>query len=402
MHRYARAGLSIVVFLVGIGGLAGTPIGAEPGSAVQSEPAIQSESAILIDADTGIALFGKNANTRMYPASITKMVTAILALETSDPDETVTVSRTAREEEGTRIYLAEGEQKPMGDLLYGLMLNSGNDAATAIAEHVDGSKEAFSNRMNEFVSGKLGLTGTHFTNPSGLPDEDHYTTASDMAVIAKYAMQNPTFRAIVSTKKMAWNGLEWQSSLINHNKLIGTYEGATGIKNGYTVAAGSTLVASAARGTKSLIGVVLKAPSSNAVYDDMKKLLDYGFAAFEPRELVKAGDVFAAGSGESALEFKAVSSLSPLVRNDIQPQLSVGEDGRLWMSSATGAQVVAQLEQVKPAESVRISSSDAAASEDSAPGHRRNPVSVITLVALAVFCAIVVLRVRKKRRIKSL
>ncbi|TLS50004.1 D-alanyl-D-alanine carboxypeptidase [Paenibacillus antri] len=239
-------------------------------------PKISSGSAIIMEKETGTILFEKAAKERMYPASITKIVTGIVALEISELEEIVTVSEEARYEEGTRVYLSPGEQKSMKLLLYGLLLNSGNDAATAIAEHIDGSKRNFADRMNEFVK-EIGVQQTHFTNPHGLHESQHYTTAIDMALITRYAMANSVFREIVATKTLPWDGEEWDSELVNHNKLLWRYEGATGVKNGYTDQSGNTLVASAERNGNELIVVLLKGDSSEAVYDDAVHLLDYGF-----------------------------------------------------------------------------------------------------------------------------
>lgn len=264
---------------------------------VPQPPELQSEAAILIDARSGTVLFEKNATERLYPASITKIVTGIIALESADPEELVTVSKEARHEDGTRVYLAEGEQVTLGNLVYALMLNSGNDAATAIAEHISGTKALFAEQMNAFAKDTVGVSDTQFTNPHGLPDPEHYTTASDMAMIAQYAMKNERFREIVATEKMPWNGLEWQSQLVNHNKMLTTYEGTLGVKNGYTQAAGNTLVIAAQRDGMELIGVILKASTNKIIYAEMTKLMDYGFAAFEPRQLFGAGETYEYGTG---------------------------------------------------------------------------------------------------------
>lgn len=239
-------------------------------------PDITSGAALLMEMETGTIIFEKSSEARMYPASITKIVTGIVALEHAGLDEIVTVSEEARYEDGTRVFLAPGEQKTVEMLLYGLLLNSGNDAATAIAEHIDGNKENFAKRMNEFVR-KIGAENTHFANPHGLHDEEHYTTARDMGKIAQYAMKNPVFREIVHTKILPWDGEEWDSELVNHNKLLWRYEGATGIKTGYTSKSGNTIVASAARDGVELIVVLLQGKSSEAVYQDAAQLLDYGF-----------------------------------------------------------------------------------------------------------------------------
>jgi D-alanyl-D-alanine carboxypeptidase len=254
-------------------------------------PEIESGAAILMDSETGTVLYERVSQERMYPASITKIVTGIVAIESGLSDETVTVSEAARYEDGTRVFLAPGERKPMELLLYGLLLNSGNDAATAIAEHIAGSKESFADRMNEFVK-QLDLHGTHFTNPHGLFDEQQYTTALDMAIITQHAMKNELFRQIVATKTLPWDGEEWDSELVNHNKLLWRYEGATGVKNGYTVKSGNTLVAAAERDGSELIVVLLKGNGSESIYEDAVHLFDYGFESIRlnPLEPVPNSD----------------------------------------------------------------------------------------------------------------
>lgn len=302
------------------------------------KPEVAAESAILIDGRTGTVLYSKNATERMYPASITKIVTAIVALETADVSDTVTVSKDARWEEGTRVYLEEGEQMSMWQLLQGMMVNSGNDAATAIADHIDGSKEKFAERMNAFVQEKAGAMNSQFRNPHGLPDPDHYTTAEDMAKIARYAMQNEKFRELVGTKKVNWTGETWQTTLVNHNKLLGTYEGATGIKNGYTTAAGQTLVASAKRGDMELIGVVLKSPSSDLLYKDMRKMLDYGFAAYEPMMLFDENESYHM-QGMPNVDYTADQPIWTVVPKGEQPELLVDTTGEIHVHTSEGATV---------------------------------------------------------------
>ncbi len=257
-----------------------------------TESSMNGLSAILIDATTGEVLFQKNPDEKLYPASITKIATGILAIEQGNPEDIVTVSKKARGVEGTRVYLAEGERVTMEKLEYGLLMNSGNDAAIAIAEHMSGSTEAFGERLTAYVKEKAGVTNTNFTNPHGLHDDNHYTTAADMAKIARYAMQNPTFRKIVATKRLPWNGAEWQTVIVNHNKLLNDYEGATGIKNGFTDEAHSTLVGSAKRGQTELIAVTMKADTSAATYKDITQMLDYGFAHFETVQVAKKGEEF--------------------------------------------------------------------------------------------------------------
>jgi D-alanyl-D-alanine carboxypeptidase (penicillin-binding protein 5/6) len=248
------------------------------------------EGIILMDAKTGEILYRKNETKPLYPASITKIMTAILALESDRLDEDVVVSERARYVDGSRIYLSEGERKPLLDLVYGMMLNSGNDAAVAIAEHLGGSVEQFAEMMNEKAKA-LGAHDTHFVNPNGLPDEEHVTTALDMANIARYALQNSLFREIVTTKTMPWNGQEWQSTLINTNEMLWDYEGMTGIKTGYTHAAGQTYVGSAQRGETELIVVLLKAQSRPQLWIEAETLLNYGFEHFETVKVHEKGEL---------------------------------------------------------------------------------------------------------------
>lgn len=311
------------------------------------EPAeLTGESAILIDAASGMVLFEKNADRQMYPASITKIITAIVALETAQLDEIVTVSKEARYEDGTRVYLAEGEQVTMEKLLYGLLVNSGNDAATAIAEHIDGSKEQFAERMNDFVTSKIGVTNTISKNPSGLPDPEHVTTARDMSKIAQYAMQNSMFRKIVSTWKMPWKGEEWDTTLINHNQLLGYYEGTTGIKNGYTSDAGSTLVASAMRNGMELIGVVLKTNSTKNLYQDMTSLLDYGFQNFEKKTVFTADQSYTLQELDSVKRFIARDPVQAVVPLGSSPAITVNPNGEVLVQSPLGQQTIGKLNQI--------------------------------------------------------
>jgi len=253
-------------------------------------PAVTAEAAILINAGTGQVLYEKNSDQQMYPASTTKILTAILALELGNPDDWVTASENARVTEGTSLYLEVGEREKLGDLLFALLLRSANDAAVAIAEHIAGSVENFAGLMNTKAD-EIGATGSHFVNPHGLTDPGHYSTARDLARIAAYAMRNQAFRDIVATKRatMPWPGEEWDRTLDNLNELLGTYAGATGIKTGYTQAAGQCLVASAARDGTELIAVVLEATGDN-VWADATGLLDYGFTAFVTSPAVEAGE----------------------------------------------------------------------------------------------------------------
>lgn len=291
--------------------------------------ALNGESAILIDAKTGQVLYEKNPHAKLYPASITKIATGIYAIEKGNPEDIVTVSKNARYEEGTRVYLGEGEQVKMEKLEYGLLMHSGNDAATAIAEHMSGSTEAFAEELNHFLQETVGVSETHFTNAHGLHNPEHYTTASDMSKIAAYAMKNPTFRKIVGTNRLPWDGAEWKSELINHNKLIRDYEGATGIKNGFTDQAMHTLVGSAKRGDTEFIAVTMKTSTSNLAYKDITKMLDYGFEHFETKQIAKSGKIYTVTeqteNGEARVRY------SPM--EDVFATVPVGEEAHEHVSA---------------------------------------------------------------------
>jgi D-alanyl-D-alanine carboxypeptidase/D-alanyl-D-alanine carboxypeptidase (penicillin-binding protein 5/6) len=260
-----------------------------------------SESVLLIDAKSGNVLYEKDSERIMYPASITKIVTAIIAIEEGDLEDIVTVSENARNQEGSRVYLLEGEKVTLEKLVQGLMINSGNDAGTAIAEHFDGNEKAFAKRMNTFMEEKMGVENTNFVNPHGLFHPDHVTTAKDMAKIAQYAMENETFRDIVSTKEMYWKGEGWETTLFNHHRLLWDYEGTTGVKNGFVPEAGHTLVTSVERDGMELIAVTLKAASKYYSYWDTMSLLDYGFANFMTEEIEKGEMVSDAAGREYML-----------------------------------------------------------------------------------------------------
>jgi D-alanyl-D-alanine carboxypeptidase (penicillin-binding protein 5/6) len=196
---------------------------------------VSAQSAILIEASTGRVLLEQNAYERMPMASTTKLMTAILALEKCDTEETVVVSENASGIEGSSIWLSAGEHMSLSDMLFGLMLSSGNDAAIAVAEHVAGSVTDFVAMMNAKAA-EIGAYDTHFANPNGLHADDHYTTAFDLSLICAYAMRNPYFCEIVKTqyKTIPWEGHEWDRVVKNKNKLLWNYEGGNGIKTGYT------------------------------------------------------------------------------------------------------------------------------------------------------------------------
>ncbi|RNB80187.1 D-alanyl-D-alanine carboxypeptidase [Brevibacillus fluminis] len=311
---------------------------------------INGRSAILIDGTTGTVLYAKNPDDRHFPASITKIATGIYAIENGNPSDIVTVSKKAREVEGTRVYLAEGEKVPLEKLEYGLLMNSGNDAAIAIAEHMEGSTENFGEKLTAYIKEKTGVQHTNFTNPHGLHDDNHYTTAADMAKIAQYAMKNPTFRKIVGTKRLKWDGAEWKTVIVNHNKMLTNYEGATGIKNGFTDQAHSTLVASAKRGNTELIAVTMMADTSAATYKDVTTMLDYGFAHYETKQVSAKGDAFANKDLYLTVPIGATIHRQMKGTSMLEVQVSTGEEYYFSREPSQQELLVAQAERQKEKE----------------------------------------------------
>ncbi len=253
------------------------------------EGGITARAAILMDRETGRVLWEKNAQLRLPMASTTKIMTAILALELGNEADVITTSKRAAATEGSSIWLEEGEQKTLEELLYGLMLLSGNDAAVAIAEHIAGSVENFAALMNEKAAA-IGATNTHFCNPHGLPDDRHYTTAYDLALISAYALQNERFREIIRTPEyiISWPGREWDRVLQNQNRLLELYPGGDGVKTGWTKEAGRCFVGSATREGWQLVAVVLNAPQ---MWEDTMRLLDYGFETYSRQKVLYQGQV---------------------------------------------------------------------------------------------------------------
>ena len=251
-------------------------------------PSLSAESAVLIDASSNAVLCEKNARERMGMASTTKIMTALIAAERGDLSKTVSVSPLAVGVEGSSIYLYAGEKLTLKDLVSAMLLESANDAAAAIAIEIGGSIEGFCDIMNEKAA-DLGLCDTHFTNPHGLSDDAHYTTAYDLAVIAAEALKNDTVREIVATKKMTVTPVEGNVRVLyNHNKMLSRYGGAIGVKTGFTKKTGRCLVSAAEREGLRLVAVTLNASDD---WNDHTKLLDLGFENFCRAEIVKKGDV---------------------------------------------------------------------------------------------------------------
>ena len=248
--------------------------------------ALSAKHAVVMDAATGKVLYEREANERCLIASTTKIMTGLIICEECDLSREISVPPEAAGIEGSSVYLKAGERVRVEDLLYGMMLQSGNDAAAALAIAHSGSIEAFAARMNERAR-ELDLKDTHFANPHGLDAEENYSTAEDLARLAAVAMENETFARVVSTRQHRFG----ERVVINHNKLLWRYEGAEGVKTGFTKKAGRILVSSATRQGRRLICVTINAPDD---WNDHAALLDEGFAQFEQHTLCREGQVFGA------------------------------------------------------------------------------------------------------------
>lgn len=246
-------------------------------------PQVHGEGAYLIDVLSGQTLFMKNPDKPLAPASTTKIMTGLLAFERGNLNDTVTASSTMLNNKlvyGTQIYLVPGEKMLLKDVLYALLLNSANDAAVAIAEHIGSDLPNFVNMMNQRAL-EIGATQTHFLNPSGLTEAGHVTTAHDLALIARVAYQNPLFAQYVRTKSQTIPRLKQDvpTLMVNENKLLWRDTTVDGIKTGYTAAAQNCLVASMTKNGRQLIGVILKSPGGE-MYPDMQDMFEYGFTQF--------------------------------------------------------------------------------------------------------------------------
>lgn len=296
--------LSFILLLCALpGGTGASPLADTP------PPYVSCEAAILMEWQSGAILAQHNAFRRMYPASITKMMTALLALENGRLEAEVMVSPEAANQPGSSMYLSAGDVFSLEDLLYGLMLNSGNDAAWAIAEHIGGDAETFFDMMNKRAK-EIGAINTRYRNPHGLTDPNHYTTAFDLALIARTCLRHPYFRKLVATKEkdVLDASEEVKLQLANTNRLLWVYLGADGVKTGTTESAGQCLVASATRDGMRLLAVVLNSADR---WTDAARLLDYGFSNYRVEKAISAGEIITtvpalgAVSGQVALRCAA-------------------------------------------------------------------------------------------------
>lgn len=283
-------------------------------------------SAVLMDAGSGRVLFEEDMHTPRPIASITKLMTALVAVEeTSELSQVITVEPEWLEGvEGSSLYLKAGDQLTLETLLYGLLLQSGNDAAQVIACWIGEDLEGFAQLMNEKAR-ELGMSNTHFTNPSGLNQEEHYSSAYDMALLACACLENPTVANICATQNISLEG----RTFVNHNKLLWLEEDCVGMKTGYTEASGRTLVSAATRGAQTLVCVTLNDPDD---WDDHQALLHYGFDTYPVTQLCGEGTTV----GQAA------------VAGSVQPTVSLVAQGDCWYPLAEGEQLDMQLDVYSP------------------------------------------------------
>jgi len=294
--------------------------------------ALSAQRAAVMDAATGRLLFSKNADQRSLIASTTKIMTALLICEKCNVLDQMRIPKEAVGVEGSSMYLQEGEKLTLQELLYGLMLSSGNDAAVALALYCSGSIEEFANQMNDKAR-SLGMTQTHFVNPNGLDAENHYSTARDLAILASYAMENPIFSKTVSTKTITIG----QRALRNHNKLLWRYPGADGVKTGFTRAAGRILVSSATKNRRRLVAVTINAPND---WDDHAHLLDDGFSKYNLQRIVTMGDCVGyrelVGGNAERVSVLAAENYVYSISADETPQLLLPGPGFLYAPVVEG------------------------------------------------------------------
>lgn len=296
--------------------------------------AVSARRAYVLDAVSGRVLFQRNAEERSLIASTTKIMTALIVCEQCNVLDRMRIPKEAVGIEGSSMYLQEGEVLTLQELLYGLMLSSGNDAAVALAIYCGGTVEGFAELMNDKAR-ILGLTGTHFENPNGLDSPGHYATAADLAKLAAYAMDNPIFSKTVSTKSVKVG----QRYLTNHNKLLWRLEGADGVKTGYTKAAGRILVSSATREGRRLIAVTIDDPDD---WQDHQALLEEGFSRYTLRRVISRGDqvgtLEVAGGRNCQVQVLAAEDFDYALAPEEQPQVVLGGSGFVYAPAVEGTE----------------------------------------------------------------
>lgn len=295
--------------------------------------AVSARRAYVMDAISGRKLFARNEDERSLIASTTKIMTALIVCEQCNVLDRMRIPREAVGIEGSSMYLKEGEVLTLQELLYGLMLSSGNDAAVALAIYCGGTVEGFAELMNDKAR-ILGLHDTHFENPNGLDSPGHYSTARDLAVLAAYAMKNPIFYKTVSAKSVRIG----ERCLTNHNKLLWKLDGADGVKTGFTKAAGRILVSSATRQGRRIIGVTIDAPDD---WNDHCQLLNDGFIRYQVRQIVQAGQCVGTldvvGGNSHSIQVLAADDFSYALAEEESPMLVLPGTGFVYAPAVEGA-----------------------------------------------------------------
>ena len=296
--------------------------------------AVSAKRACVLDTVSGRMLFQQNSNEQSLIASTTKIMTALVVCQQCNVLDRMRIPKEAVGIEGSSMYLQEGEILTIQELLYGLMLHSGNDAAVALAIYCGGTVEGFAELMNDKAR-QIGMMDTHFENPNGLDAPGHYSTARDLAILASYAMQNPIFSKTVSTKSITIG----QRYLHNHNKLLWQIEGADGVKTGYTRAAGRILVSSALRGGRRLVAVTINAPDD---WNDHRLLLEQGFSGFTHRNIVQEGQIIGyaeiAGGDSDCVQLLAAEDFDYALAPDEEVSLLIPGSGFVYAPVTAGAE----------------------------------------------------------------
>lgn len=363
---------------------------------------IECEGFIVMEQSSGRVLSEKNADEPMYPASLTKVATAIYAIENGNLEDIVTVSERARNADGTRVYLEEGEKVPLKKLIQGLLINSGNDAGIAIAEHMGGSVEEFANRLNVYLK-EIGVDNTHFKNPHGLFDLEHVTTAKDLAKITQYAMKNEVFRTIFGTEELKWEGQAWNTTLFTHHKLMREkpYEGVTGGKTGYVDESGNTLITTAEREDMSVIVVVLKAQSQHVAYSDTVELLDFAFNEYDMIDIPSGKEY-----KQNNHTYVTNQNYSLPISEDEQITEKVTGDGSLEVTIPNEDFIAIlplkdetkEVVQISPEEEIQSSTKTIDQSPIKEENNPLNSLSLIIIATLTLSGAIAIYLYRRKKR----
>jgi serine-type D-Ala-D-Ala carboxypeptidase (penicillin-binding protein 5/6) len=307
--------------------------------------AANAKAAVVMDVKTGRMLYSKNPNSKLPMASTTKIMTTLVAIESGRLKETVKVSKKASFTEGSSIYLKEGEQITVEELLFGIMLRSGNDASMAVAEHIGGNIEGFVEMMNAKAK-EIGALNTHFANPHGLDNPKHYTTAYDLALITSYALRNEKFAEVVKTKNKTISGppgVEWNRNMKNKNKMLWQFEGGDGVKTGFTSKAGRCLVSSATRDNWQLCSVVL---NCGPMWEESAAILNFGFSNFSRQKVVDSEEIYqqlnVSGGKQNLVEIKPSSDFfMPLSQKEVGkltfiPALKFNNKAPIYKGSKAG------------------------------------------------------------------